>query len=58
MAGMQIFDGIFFANEPIESRMHECKERIIFKIDLEKAYDHVEWNFVDYMLLRFGFGER
>lgn len=24
---------------------------------MEKAYDHVDGKFVDYMLLRFGFGE-
>lgn len=30
---------------------------MIFKIDLETAYDHVESDFVDYMLLRMGFGE-
>ena len=24
---------------------------------MEKAYDHVKWDFVNYMLLRFGFGE-
>ena len=28
----------------------------MFKIDLEKAYDHVEWEFVDYILFKFGFG--
>ena len=27
------------------------------KIDLEKAYDHVEWDFLDYMLGRLGFGD-
>lgn len=27
-----------------------------FKIDMEKAYDHVEWNFVDYMMQRFSIG--
>lgn len=30
----------------------------IFKIDLEKTYDHVHWGFMDYMLRRFGFGKR
>lgn len=31
---------------------------IIFKIDLEKAYDHVGCNFVDYMLGKLGFGTK
>lgn len=26
---------------------------VVFKIDLEKAYDHVDWNFVDYTLIHF-----
>jgi len=28
------------------------------KLDLEKAYDHVNWDFLIYMLQRCGFGER
>jgi hypothetical protein len=28
---------------------------LIFKVDFEKAYDSVEWSFLDYMLGRFGF---
>jgi hypothetical protein len=28
------------------------------QLDLEKAYDHVNWDFLLYMLQRCGFGER
>ena len=28
------------------------------KMDLEKAYDHVNWDFLLYMLKRCGFGEK
>lgn len=31
------------------------REAVIYKIDFKKAHDHVEWDFVDYMLSRFGF---
>lgn len=31
---------------------------MIFKIDMEKAYDHVEWCFVDYMLGHLGFSSK
>lgn len=31
------------------------KEGVLLKVDLEKAYDHVDWDFLDYMLLHFGF---
>ncbi|CAL9014928.1 unnamed protein product, partial [Prunus brigantina] len=31
---------------------------MVFKIDFEKAYDHVEWRFVDEVMIRKGFGYR
>jgi hypothetical protein len=31
---------------------------VLCKLDLEKAYDHVNWDFVLYLLHRCGFGER
>lgn len=34
------------------------KVGVIFKMDLEKAYDHVDRDFVDYILGRFGFEEK
>ena len=52
----QILDGVLIANELINSRKRACKEGVIMKIDLEKANNHVERDFVDYMLGRFGFG--
>ena len=57
VAKRQILDGVLVANELIDSRKRSKVEGVIFKIDLEKAYDHVGGNFIDYMLLRFGFGE-
>lgn len=31
---------------------------MICKFDLEKAYDYVNWNFLDYILDRMGFGSK
>ena len=53
----QILDGVLIANELVDARKWSKKPGVIFKIDVEKAYDHVEWSFADYTL-RFGFGER
>ena len=57
VAKRQILDGVLIANELIDSRKRSKVDGFLLKIDLEKAYDHVDWNFVDYMLLKFGFGE-
>ncbi|XXG72211.1 hypothetical protein AAC387_Pa07g1359 [Persea americana] len=43
VAGRQNLDGVLVANELIDSRKRSKKEGVIFKIDLEKAYDHVDW---------------
>lgn len=34
------------------------KQCLIFKVDFEKAYDSVNWNFLDYMMRRFGFCDK
>lgn len=39
----------------IRSKKKARKEGAIFKIDMKKAYDQVDWGFVNYMLGRFGF---
>jgi hypothetical protein len=31
---------------------------VLYKLDLEKAYDHVNWGFLLYLLRRCGFGEK
>ncbi|GKV02024.1 hypothetical protein SLEP1_g14511 [Rubroshorea leprosula] len=50
-----IVDGIVIANEVI----HEAKKRrrptLIFKADFEKAYDSVNWNFLNLMMEKFEF---
>lgn len=53
---IRTLDEIVIDNKLIDSRKHVPKQGVIFKIGLEKAYDHMEWDFVDYMLLRFWFG--
>ena len=54
----KIHDGILIANELIDSRTRATKKGAIFKNELQKAYDHVNWNFVPYMLGRIGFVSR
>ncbi|XP_071687780.1 uncharacterized protein [Rutidosis leptorrhynchoides] len=54
--GRQILDGPLILNETIDW-YKKCKKKLmIMKIDFEKAYDTVSWDFLQYMLrvLRFG----
>lgn len=55
--GRQILDGVVTAMEAIHS-MANSKERAMFmKLDMAKAYDRVSWEFLQNILLAFGFAE-
>lgn len=54
--GRQILDAVLIANEVVEEVRKKKVEGLVFKIDFEKAYDHVEWAFLDDILGKKGFG--
>lgn len=56
--GRQILDTILIANECLDSRLRSGEPRVMCKMDLEKAYDHINWDFLLYVLRRCGFGEK
>lgn len=45
-------------NEIIEEAKRNKAKRVVFKVDFAKAYDSIDWNFLDDLLRRFKFPER
>lgn len=43
---------VMMANEVVDDLVGNKREGALCKLDMEKAYDHVNWKFVDYMLGR------
>jgi len=47
MKDRQILDGILIANEVVDEAKKSKKEFMLFKVDFEKAYDLVDWGYLD-----------
>jgi len=53
--GRQILDGILIANELVDDAKVKKKDLLMFKVDFEKAYDSVDWSYIDEVMSKMNF---
>ncbi|GAU51099.1 hypothetical protein TSUD_411800 [Trifolium subterraneum] len=51
----QILDGILIANEVVDEARKSKKDLMLFKVDFEKAYDSMDWGYLDKVMGRMSF---
>jgi hypothetical protein len=51
----QILDGVLIANEVVDEARRSKKELLLFKVDFEKAYDSVDWDYLDEVMGKMAF---
>nr|GEZ97579.1 RNA-directed DNA polymerase, eukaryota, reverse transcriptase zinc-binding domain protein [Tanacetum cinerariifolium] len=54
----QILDGPFILNELFQWSKSKKKQTMTFKVNFEKAFDLVHWDYLDDVLKKFGFGKK
>ncbi|XP_019241943.1 PREDICTED: uncharacterized protein LOC109221978 [Nicotiana attenuata] len=56
--GRQILNDALVANELVDSRRKNREPCLLCKLDLEKAFEHVNWEFLDFIMKQMRFGAR
>ena len=56
--GRQIIDVTLIVDEAIDFMLRSNSSRVICKLDIEKAYDHVNWGYLLAILDEMGFGKK
>ena len=52
----QILDAALFANEVVDVMLRRKESGVLCKLDIEKAYDHLDWDFLLKVMNKMGFG--
>ncbi|GKV15204.1 hypothetical protein SLEP1_g26006 [Rubroshorea leprosula] len=58
VGGRQLVDSVLVLNEVVDEVKRKKQPAFVFKADFEKAYDCVDWSFLDWMMERLGFGTK
>ena len=56
--GRQILDAVLIANEIVDSTMRRKESGLVCKLDIEKAYDSINWDFLLQVMGMMGFRSR
>ena len=56
--GRQILDASLIENEVLDSTLKGKGKDVLCKLDIEKAYDHLNWMFLFLVMDRMGFGKK
>ena len=56
--GRQILNVVFVVNEVIDSILKSNEGAVMCKLDIENAYDHVDWSFLFSVMGMTGFGKK
>ena len=54
----QILDVVFVANDVIDLILKSNEETVMCKLDIENAYDYVNWFFLFLVMSMMGFGKK
>lgn len=50
LEGRQILDGVLVVNELVDFAKRAKKEWLMFKVDFEKAYDSISWDYLKWLI--------
>ena len=56
--GRQILDAALIANEAVDALLQRNLSGVVCKLDIEKAYGHLDWDFLMKVMSKKGFGSK